>query len=292
MKVLRTGLIGAGIGRSRFADALAIMCADHGMTLEFRAIDSAGHDPFDFAATVDSCRDAGWSGVSVTHPFKADAARYAGVDADAAVRRLGACNTLAFAPPRAFNTDHSGFTDAWRAVFGSRKPGRVAMAGAGGVARAIAPALAALGATHIDIWDVADGLAADLAARTGPCARAVSLDSAQQAIRDADGLVNATPLGMTGHPGTAFAPTLVGGQKWAFDAVYTPVDTAFLTCARAGGLAILSGFDLFRFMAMRSFAAYTGRAPDPVPTLAALERLKPKKDSDIPKARTRIFDET
>ncbi len=277
MKVLRAGLIGDRIGRSRFAGALAIMCADHGMALEFQAIDSAGRDGFDFAATVDSCRAAGWSGVSVTHPWKAEAARYAGANADAEVHRLGACNTLVFSPPGAFNTDHSGFTDAWGAVFGGRAPGRVALAGAGGVARAIAPALAALGATRIDIWDVADGLAADLAARTGPCARAVPPNAANDAILAADGLVNATPLGMAGHSGTAFAPALIGGQEWAFDAVYTPVDTGFLIRARGAGLAILSGFDLFRFMAMRSFAAYSGLTPDPIPTLAALERLKPQE---------------
>lgn len=279
MKVLRTGLIGAGIGRSRFGAALGVMCARHGLTLEFEAIDSTAHTSFDFVARIDDCRANGWTGITVTHPFKAQALRYAGDQAGADVQRLGACNTLIFGPPLvAANTDHSGFTDAWIAVFGARKPGRVAIAGAGGVARAIAPALAGLGAEQIDIWDPSDGLATDLAARVGPPARAIPLAGAPAAIRAADGLVNATPLGMTVHPGNAFAADLIGGQAWAFDAVYTPLHTEFLTRAHETGLAILTGFDLFRFMALRSFFTYTGLSPEPDATLAALDRLKPKEE--------------
>jgi quinate/shikimate dehydrogenase (NAD+) len=280
MKTLRTGLIGAGIARSRFGDALGIMCADHGMRLQFKAIDSAGVEGFGFAATLTKCRDEGWHGVSVTHPFKPDAARLAGPAAPPEVHALGASNTLLFGPPmRAANTDYSGFMDAWRAVFAARTPGRVVIAGAGGVARAIAPALAALGAVRIDIYDPLDGLATDLAARTGPVANAVSRAEMPAAIRAADGLVNATPLGMTGHPGCAFAPEFIGAQHWVFDAVYTPVETEFLAHARAAGLAILSGFELFRFMAMRSFAAYTGQVPDRAKTLNALNQLKPLQET-------------
>ncbi len=280
MKTLRTGLIGAGIARSRFGAALGLMCADHRINLEFQAIDSAEVADFDFAATLSTCRDKGWHGVSVTHPFKPAAARLAGPAAPPEVRALGACNTLVFGPPmRAANTDYSGFLDAWRAVFATRAPGRVVIAGAGGVARAIAPALAALGAARIDIYDPQDGLAADLAARTGAAANAVSRADLPGAIGTADGLVNATPLGMTGHPGSSFAPELIGAQHWAFDAVYTPIETEFLTHARAAGLAILSGFELFRFMAMRSFAAYTGQVPERAKTLAALNQLKPLQET-------------
>ena len=35
------------------------------------------------------------------------------------------------------------------------------------------------------------------------------------------------------------------GALWAFDAVYTPVDTQFLNDAAAQGLQIISGYELF-----------------------------------------------
>ncbi|MGB3407042.1 MAG: shikimate dehydrogenase, partial [Jannaschia sp.] len=97
-----------------------------------------------------------------------------------------------------------------------------------------------------------------------------------ETIRAAAGLVNCTPMGMAPHGGTAFAPGLVGGQVWAFDAVYTPTETPFLQAARAARLEVLTGFDLFRFMVMASFAAYTGITPDAAATLPKLDTLRPE----------------
>ncbi|MGB3556723.1 MAG: hypothetical protein WBA25_19015, partial [Jannaschia sp.] len=102
------------------------------------------------------------------------------------------------------------------------------------------------------------------------------MDGAAAAIGRADGLVNCTPMGMAPHGGSAFDAAGIGGQGWAFDAVYTPTETPFLIAARAAGLAVMTGFDLFRFMAMASFAVYTGRVPDPATTLPELDALKPE----------------
>ncbi|MEX0285304.1 MAG: shikimate dehydrogenase [Paracoccaceae bacterium] len=280
MTILRAGLIGDHISQSRLSRGLRLMCEDHGMTLEFEMIDSAKTAGFDFADTLRTCRNAGWTGVTVTHPYKADAAAFAGGAAPDEVRLLGASNTLIFKPDlTAHNTDYTGFLSAWHHVFAGRSPGRVAMAGAGGVARALGPALARLGATDIAIWDTDMDRAQALVTRIGGPARAVPLEQAAKATAAADGLVNATPLGMTYHPGSAFDPAWIGPQSWAFDAVYTPTDTTFLKNCDAQGLAILSGFDLFRFMAMNSFEAYTGLTPDPAHTLPRLDALRPTEDN-------------
>lgn len=278
MNVLTIGLIGENISRSRLAAALEIMCAEAGLTLDFTPIDTE-HDPeFDFDGCVDNLRSDGWDGVSVTHPFKPDAAHYAGTTMDADVAHLGASNLLKFRPRLSgWNTDYLGYIAAWRAVMGQTPPGSVAMAGAGGVARAIVPALLTLGADKVTLWDFNAAAAARLAAETG--ATAIPAEQAESAIRDATGLVNATPLGMGGHPGTAFDSALFGPQTWAFDAVYTPTDTTFLTDSAARGLKVLTGFDLFRFMALETFRIYTGITPDPVRILPALDPLRPKETS-------------
>lgn len=80
---------------------------------------------------------------------------------------------------------------------------------------------------------------------------------------------------MREYPGSAFEPGLLGPQAWAFDAVYTPTDTAFLMEAKAAGLATLSGFSLFQHMAIGSFAAYTGITPDADAVLPKLDALRP-----------------
>ena len=61
-------------------------------------------------------------------------------------------------------------------------------------------------------------------------------DHAEDAAKGAQGLVNCTPLGMHGHPGTPLDARAMSGAQWAFDAVYTPADTLFLKDAEAAGL--------------------------------------------------------
>lgn len=275
---LRCGLIGGNISRTRLPRALDIMCKARGMTLDFTPIDTEHDEGFDFTTTVDMLRQDGWTGVSVTHPHKTQAADYAGPRMDKAVDRLGASNLLLFTPELSgWNTDYLGFIAAWQAVFRNRGPGEVAVAGAGGVSRAIVPALIRLGARKVTVWDLNHEAAQALARMAGRPVEAVPIGEAPAAIRASTGLVNATALGMGGHPGTAFDPALVGSQDWAFDAVYTPTDTAFLIDAASKGLKILTGFDLFRFMAIETFRIYTGRTPDRATILPELDALRPKE---------------
>ena len=277
-ETLKCGLIGANISRTRLPLALDIMARTEGMTLDFTAVDTEHDASFDFATTVDMMRQDGWDGVTVTHPHKTEAAVYAGSAMDSEVAHLGASNLLVFAPRLSgWNTDYLGFIAAWQSVFRNRGPGVAAVAGAGGVARAIVPALLRLGARKVFLWDANLSAAQALAKATDRIVEAIPIAQAPNAISQAAGLVNATPMGMGGHPGTAFDPAFVGAQQWVFDAVYTPTDTAFLTDAAQKGLAVLTGFDLFRFMALETFRIYTGRTPDRAAILPQLDALRPKE---------------
>jgi len=181
------------------------------------------------------------------------------------IARIGACNTVLFDPqgPRGFNTDYTGFRAAWAGRFGDAAPGRGVMFGAGGVGRAVGFALAALGAEALTIVDPVPGRAEALAqdlARTGVTARAGTL----QDLARADGVVNATPLGMVGYGGSPVPEGAFPACRWAFDAVYTPVDTAFCRQASAAGARVLSGYALYFHQGIDAFALFTGRAvPDP-----------------------------
>lgn len=278
MKTLRCGLVGDHIGQTRFPAALNLMCQTSGIGLAFELIDTPELDEPDFAGLVDRLQRDGWDGVSVTHPYKQVAAAYAHAALDPETAGLGAANMLLFgATVQAGNTDYTGFLSAWKTHMGETPVGCVAMAGAGGVARAIGPALARLGAEEIRICDSCTERATALAAVIGDCARVIPCDRWPEAINGADGLVNATPMGMGYRPGSAFPAVVNGAAQWAFDAVYTPTDTRFLTdCARAG-MTILSGFDMFRHMAMCSFQAYTGIEPDPVLIMPKLAALRPEQ---------------
>lgn len=275
---LTAGLIGEHISRTRLPAALEILCAEYGFELTFELIDSANRAPFDFRATVDELRSWGWTGVTVTHPFKISAASYAADSMATAVSHLGAANALIFSGDdvHGHNTDYTGFVSAWRANMGDELPGRVAMAGAGGVAAALAPALLELGAEEIALWDIDPAKATALKTKLNNKVRVVSAGEAVRATHEADGLVNASALGMAEYPGMAFASNAIGKQKWAFDAVYTPPETLFLATARQAGVRPVSGFELFKHMALRTFAAYTGVMPDQQTMLPCLDSLRPE----------------
>lgn len=271
---IRAGLIGSDIGRSRFGQAMQLLCTARDIELEYTAIDTSGDTTFDLDRTVAALRAEGWTGVSVTHPHKIHAARIARQAGSPG--ELSSANLLLFgAGITATNTDYLGFLQAWRTTFGARRPGSVALAGAGGVAHAIGPALARLGAASIAIWDVDADQSRTLARDIGPVATALTPERVADAIAAADGLVNATPLGMGSSRRSAFDPALLGPQTWAFDAVYTPADTPFLQDARRAGLTTISGFELFRHMAVASFAAYCDQAADPADLLKLIETLRP-----------------
>lgn len=275
-KTLRLGLIGDHIGRSRFSAAMDLLCRQHGLTLDFTPIDTGDMPDFDFDAKVDELIASDWTGVTITHPYKIAARVRAKEGMLAEAAHLPASNLLTFEPQiKGFNTDYTGFLGAWGAVMGDEAPGTVAVAGAGGVAGAIVPALVALGASDIAVWDPAPGKAETLAKLVDGPVRAVAPSESLAVTQSANGLVNASALGMGDDRRSAFETTALGAQVWAFDAVYTPTKTTFLSAAASKGLTTLSGFDLFRHMILGSFEAYSGIRPDPAAMLPLIDALRP-----------------
>ena len=232
----------------------------------------------DFDAVFDRCRDAEYRGINITYPYKERV--FARLDIkDPAVRALGACNLAVFGEgrPAGGNTDYSGFKAAFTEAFGHVSPGIVAISGAGGVGKAIGFALADLGASEIRLFDLDDAKSTalkDSLATIAPHLKVHVAASIEAAAENADGLINATPLGMSGYPGTAIPPHAIARQDWAFDAVYTPDDTIFLRNARAAGLATMSGYELFFHQGVDAFRIFTGREVDQKALRAALTEAR------------------
>lgn len=220
----------------------------------------------DFGTVFAACRAEGYRGVNVTYPYKEVVAGKVAI-ADPLVRAIGAVNTVVFAPegPQGYNTDHSGFIAAYRRARGKRDPGRVCLIGAGGVGRAIAFGLLALGCDEIRIVDrdlaKAQALGAALAAAHEGLVLETGSDAAGLAA-GAQGLINCTPVGMVGYGGTPLPRDAMAGAQWAFDAVYTPVETEFLLDAGRLGLAVISGYELFFSQGVDAWTIFTGLPVD------------------------------
>ena len=273
MAVITLGLIGDNIARSqspRLHVEAGRLC---GLDVTYERL-----IPRDLGLSFDEvfrrCAEEGYRGINITYPYKEQVVAQLTVP-DARTRAIGACNTVLFGPgrPEGHNTDHSGFISAFRAGFGAASPGRVAMIGAGGVGKAIAFALSTLGARDLRIFDRDSARAAALARTLRddsilPGARHV--ETAEEAADGADGFLNCTPVGMAGNPGSPIDTGLMRGASWAFDAVYTPIDTAFLAGAEAAGATIVSGYELFFHQGIDAFRHFTGADVDPVALRAAL----------------------
>ncbi|THF47755.1 shikimate dehydrogenase family protein [Allorhizobium terrae] len=263
---IRLGLIGDNIAASqspRLHELAGRLCGLE-VTYERVVPPQRGED---FETTFQWCRDQGFTGLNITYPYKERVVSLLQVP-DPAIAAVGACNTVVFSttPPSGSNTDFTGFVGAFRQNFGNNtKPGAVAMVGAGGVGKAVAFGLAQLGCSHLRLFDrdtaKAEGLAKALMAGTSTM-RVDVTSSVEEATTGADGLVNCTPLGMEGYPGSSVPEPLMAGKQWAFDAVYTPVNTQFLQGCTKAGLAILSGYELFFHQGVDAFRIFTGHSVD------------------------------
>lgn len=262
---LKLGLIGDNIGPSRAPHLHRVAGQLTGIDVRYDRL--VPRDlRMDFDALFDGLREAGYRGVNITYPYKERAAARATVD-DPHVRRIGAVNTVLFEPdgPKGFNTDCSGFIAAYRAARGTIRPGTVCLLGSGGVGRAVGFGLLALGATRLRCVDLdmakARALAEDLSA-TGTDTGIAVVSDPVEAARDADGIVNCTPLGMAGIGGTPLPGPALRGAAWAFDAVYTPVWTPFLRDARDAGLRVITGYELFLGQGVDAWRLFSGRPVD------------------------------
>lgn len=264
-EMLRLGLIGDNIARSRSPLLHRLAGKQTGIDVTYdRMIPKDMGEDFD--TVFDSCAGRGYRGINVTYPYKERAARKVAIN-DPLVRAIGAVNTVLFEPDGAKgqNTDYTGFIAAYRGVRGDAAPGTACLIGTGGVGRALAFALVALEADEIRLVDrdiaKAKALAAELRAVSGAPRIAVESDASKAAL-GATGVLNGTPVGMVGYGGTPLPASAMAGAAWAFDAVYTPVDTQFLQDAEAAGLKVISGYELFFYQGVHAWAHFAGKPLD------------------------------
>jgi shikimate dehydrogenase len=274
------GLLGAGILGS-LTPGLHEAEADRlGLAYTYRVIDldAIGQSAESSAALVRHAADLGFDGLNVTHPCKQLVQD--GLDElSPEARILGAVNTITFHDGKAVghNTDHTGFTGGLRAGLPSAATGSVVQIGAGGAGAAVAFGLLSTGTRHLVIADIEPVRAEALAARLAPHFPDSQLsvtrtDAVAGSIREADGLVNSTPIGMTGHPGMPVDPSLLHSGLWVADVIYRPLETELVKAARGKGCAVLDGGRMVVGQAAAAFELFTGITADAERMLASFRR--------------------
>ena len=264
------GLVGSGIGMSLSPDLHEHEADELGLRYLYRRLDLAVLDlpATEVGGLVTATRLAGYTGFNVTHPCKQLVLEHLdALSPEADVLR--AVNTVVFADGRAtgHNTDLSGFTRSVRRGLPGAAMNHVVQLGAGGAGVAVGHGLLALGTGRVWVVDQvperAETLARSLCARFGADrAAARRVDDLPEVLRGADGLVHATPTGMSAHPGLPLPTDLLTADLWVADIVYRPLDTELITIARSRGCRVLDGGLMAVFQAADSFRLFTGREPD------------------------------
>ena len=193
-------------------------------------------------------------GLSVTMPYKQ--AILAHLDnTDAHTAKIGACNTVVRGQEGklyGFNTDVAGVIRPLeqRLVIDKAK---VLVLGAGGAARAAVFGLKERGA---EVW-VLNRTSAK-GQKLARQAKAHSIKRADLRKVDFDVIINATPVGMGNTRDCPLKDQEIQARV-VFDMVYDPVETHLLQVARAKGIAVIPGVEMFVQQAARQFEIWTGK---------------------------------
>jgi shikimate dehydrogenase len=216
--------------------------------------------------------DSEWRGCNITMPHKRTALAH--LDAlDPLAERIGAVNTVL--PENGaligYNTDVVGFLEPLAPLLAREHLFRMArVIGAGGAARAIVAAL------------IGEHFVVVLAARDPAKAQALlgDLDPGGEHHAPAlaqfagptdfvfddragclDLIVNASPLGMAGHPPLNFDFSHIPPGSVIYDIVTDPLETPLLAAARAHGLRAIDGLAMLVGQAAAAFERFFGVHP-------------------------------
>jgi shikimate dehydrogenase len=216
--------------------------------------------PVEAAGLADAVRGLvaqGFAGANVTVPHKTAVAALCDALDDVA-ERAGSVNTLVVEGGRVLGSSTDGLAVAWVV-----RPGdRALILGAGGAARAVAPALLDAGAESVAVTARRGAAAAEIAAGS----HGVVVATEEEPV---DVVVNATPV-------RDEVLVALEGVRVVVDLAYRPDGrpTALVEAARAAGIETVDGLEVLVRQGAASFERWTG-IEAPVDVMRAAVRPGP-----------------
>ena len=223
----------------------------------------------DAPQAIQAMRAFDWMGLSVTMPHK-HAVMQACDELTPTAQRLGAVNCVFWRGDKIVgdSTDGQGFVRGLQADLGTTLDGsRCVLVGAGGAAGAVAESLGLAGASDVAVINRTEQKAQAVAALAGSAGRVGSVDD----LRQADVVINATPLGMGSTDlvdQVPFDVAILGDDAVVSDLIYHPAETRLLAQARSRGLRAQNGLPMLVHQAVVAFEHWTGVAA-PVSAMSA-----------------------
>src|SRR6476469_4540812 len=200
------------------------------------------------------------AGLSITMPYKEPILKQLD-KSDPWTVKVGACNTLVRSQDRnlyGFNTDVNGVVRPLEMRI-RLQGAKILVLGAGGAARAAAFGLKERGA-EVSILNRNAASAQKLAKQ----AKVKAINRTMLKKLEFDVIINATPAGMEGNRDPLPLSEQEMKAKYFFEMVYTPAETRMIKIARARGMRVIPGAEMFVQHGARQFEICTGK---PAPLL-------------------------
>jgi 3-dehydroquinate dehydratase/shikimate dehydrogenase len=195
------------------------------------------------------------AGLSITMPYKEPIVKQLD-KSDPWTAKVGACNTLVRSQDGnlyGFNTDVNGVVRPLELRI-RLQGARILVLGAGGAARAAVFGLKERGA-EVSILNRTAGPAQKLAKQ----ARAKVINRTMLKKLEFDVIINATPAGMEGNRDPLPLSEQELKAKYFFEMVYNPAETKMIKMARARGMHVIPGSEMFVQQGARQFEIWTGK---------------------------------
>ena len=264
---IKTAVIGHPIAHSKSPLIHSEWLREHGVEGSYEAIDI---EPDALVEGVRALVERGYAGFNITLPHKVAIMALCD-EVDETARAIGAVNTVTIRDGKLYgtNTDAFGFAknilsaglDGW-----SFKDGAAVVLGAGGAARAIIYALLKEGAPSIILLNRTREKAEELAGMDTKI-QVEDWDKRNQALENANLVVNTTSLGMESKPSLDIDLSLAPAGALVTDIVYEPLMTDLLKQADTRGLRVVTGIGMLLHQARLGFELWNSVMPEVTPEL-------------------------
>jgi shikimate dehydrogenase len=244
---------------------------------EYSAIE---FEPDDISSVMERLKTKKFSGFNITIPYKTEIFKFLS-HIDSAAEKIGAVNTVKIENDiwSGYNTDVYGFLEPLRRI--GNKFEKCLILGNGGAARAVVFALI----NNIQSRQIiicarnqakSESIISDLGSKI---VKHESMEDKETLIKDADLIVNTTPLGMS--PEIDRSPlelsSCLKNNAIVYDLIYNPLFTRLLRQAREKNpqIIVINGLEMLVGQAAEAFRIWTGLDFPSVEVLKAMEkRLK------------------
>ena len=209
----------------------------------------------DVADLLQCVREIPIQGLSITMPLKEEVMGHLD-KTDALSAKIGACNTLIRSQDGklyGFNTDVAGVVRPLEQRL-SLSGAKILVIGAGGAARA---AVFGLKDRNAEVWVM--NRTAEKGQKLARQAHAHYVSHPQLKKLEFDVIVNATPVGMNAERPQSPLDESELRARYLFEMIYNPMETKLVKMARAKGIQVIPGTEMFVHQGARQFEIWTGK---------------------------------